>query len=167
MLYGFGVGEVPISISGDPARRDRLVHTVRAVGAMTRRDLRASSPATSSACAGRYGTAWPIEAAEGSDVVVVAGGLGLAPLRPASTQLWPARRATAGSSLLYGARSPRDLLYRRARALALAARQSSSRSPSIAPRRLARARRRGDDAARRGAASTREHDRRPSSADRR
>ena len=76
MVYVFGVGEVPISVSGPP-----LVLTVRAVGAVTE-TICASGPGTVLGVRGPFGTTWPIAAAEGADVVVVAGGIGVAPLRP-------------------------------------------------------------------------------------
>ena len=82
MLYAFGAGEVPISVSGDRRAGGRSVHTVRAVGAATTRDLRDASRATQLGVRGPFGSAWPLEEAEGGDVVVVAGGIGLAPLRP-------------------------------------------------------------------------------------
>ena len=62
---------------------------------------------------GPYGTAWPTEAAEGSDVVFVAGGLGLAPLRPAIYHVLSHRARYGRVVLLYGTRSPPDILYRR------------------------------------------------------
>lgn len=112
MLYRFGVGEVPISISGDPAHPDTLVHTVRSVGAVTRSmaGLRAGDMV---GLRGPFGTAWPVDAAGACDVVVVAGGLGLAPLRPAVYQLLAERERFGRVVLLYGARTPRDVLFRR------------------------------------------------------
>lgn len=112
MLYVFGVGEVPISISGDPAQPELLVHTVRAVGAVTRamQKLRAGAVV---GVRGPFGTPWPMEQARGHDVVVVAGGIGLAPLRPALHHLLLHRVQYGRLVLLYGARTPRDMLFRR------------------------------------------------------
>src|SRR5579859_2880788 len=81
MLYAFGVGEIPISISGDPAQNSWLVHTVRAVG-MVSRALCELEPGQVVGVRGPYGSLWPCEQAAGLDVIMVAGGLGLAPLRP-------------------------------------------------------------------------------------
>src|SRR5687768_6660836 len=78
MLYAFGAGEVPISISGDPGRPEQLVHTVRAVGPTTRA-ICASPREGSLVVRGPFGTAWPVEAAVGGELVIVAGGIGLAP----------------------------------------------------------------------------------------
>ncbi|MBI3463373.1 MAG: FAD/NAD(P)-binding protein [Planctomycetes bacterium] len=111
MLYVFGVGEVPISISGDPARQERLVHTIRAVGPVSRAlfDLRGGGTV---GLRGPFGSCWPVETARSHDVVIVAGGIGLAPLRPALCQLLADRDAFGRIVLLYGARSPGDVLYR-------------------------------------------------------
>lgn len=111
MLYTFGVGEVPISISGDPARPDVVVHTVRAVGAVTRA-LCGLRPGAVVGVRGPFGRPWPVSEAEGSDIVLVAGGLGLAPLRPVVHHILAQRERYGRVSLLYGARSPRDILYR-------------------------------------------------------
>src|SRR5690348_6225365 len=82
MLGAAGCGEVPISISGDPGAPSRLVHTVRAVGPATAA-ICASEPGQVLGVRGPFGRPWPVDEIEGSDVVVVAGGIGLAPLRPA------------------------------------------------------------------------------------
>jgi NAD(P)H-flavin reductase len=62
---------------------------------------------------GPYGSGWPVAEAEGSDVVIIAGGLGLAPLRPAIYQVLAHRQHYGRVTLLYGARGPADILYRR------------------------------------------------------
>jgi len=110
MLTAFGLGEAPISISGDPARPGRLIHTIRAVGAATRH-LCGLNPGDRLGVRGPFGTAWPVAAAEGSDVVIVAGGLGLAPLRPAIYHVLAHRTLYGNVELIYGARTPRDLVY--------------------------------------------------------
>jgi NAD(P)H-flavin reductase len=112
MLYVFGLGEVAISISGDPAKQDRIVHTVRAVGAVSGALARLRRGAVIG-LRGPYGSCWPVAEAEGSDVVMVAGGLGLAPLRPAIYRVLACRERYGRVVLLYGARGPSDILYRR------------------------------------------------------
>jgi NAD(P)H-flavin reductase len=112
MLYAFGVGEVPISLSGDPRRPDRLLHTVRAVGDATRA-LCALRAGQSLGIRGPFGTPWPLQTARGADVVVVAGGIGLAPLRPAILAVLGERRAYGRVAVVYGARAPQSLLFRR------------------------------------------------------
>jgi len=110
MLYAFGIGEVPISISGDT--EGPLVHTVRAVGAVTQA-ICAARPGQVLGVRGPFGNSWPADDALASDVVVVAGGIGLAPLRPAVYQVLRRRAEYGQVALLYGSRTPDDLLYRR------------------------------------------------------
>ena len=112
MLYVHGIGEVPVSISGDPADPSRLVHTVRAVGAVSGAIAR-MRPGEFVGVRGPYGRGWPVGAAEGMDVVVVAGGIGLAPLRPAIYGLLAARGRYGNVVLHYGARTPGDILFRK------------------------------------------------------
>ncbi len=112
MLYVFGVGEIPISISGDPARRRPLVHTTRAVGTVSKA-MRELKPEDVIGVRGPFGSHWPIERALGKDVVIVAGGIGLAPLRSAMYQVISQREKYGKVVLLYGARTPEDILYRR------------------------------------------------------
>jgi NAD(P)H-flavin reductase len=112
MIYAFGIGEVPISISGDPTRPAPLVHTVRAVGAVTRAICSAKRHGVLG-IRGPYGSAWAIDEAAGKDVVVVAGGIGLAPLRPLVYAILAERGRYGRVSVLVGARTPGDLLYAR------------------------------------------------------
>lgn len=112
MLYAPGVGEAPISISGDPSRLDVLVHTVRAVGTVTTALCRAK-PRDLVGVRGPFGNGWPVAEAAGSDVVVAAGGIGLAPLRPVIYALLTHRERYGRIAILYGARTPRDLVFLR------------------------------------------------------
>ncbi len=112
MLTAFGVGEAPISLSGDPANGGRLIHTIRSVGAVSRA-LAALKPGEPVGLRGPFGEGWGLEGAAGRDVVVIAGGLGLAPLRPLILQLLAERERYSQVSVLYGARHPRDILFRR------------------------------------------------------
>jgi len=111
MLTVFGVGEVPISISGDPDKRGGLVHTIRDVGPVSGA-LARLTPGEAVGVRGPFGTAWPVKEARGSDVVILAGGLGLAPLRPAIYSILANRRHYGKVALLYGARSPAEMLFR-------------------------------------------------------
>ena len=112
MLWVFGVGELPISISGDPGEHDRLVYTVRSVGQATN-GLVTRTVGEAVGVRGPYGNGWPMQAARGHDVIVVAGGIGLAPLRPVIYEVLSHREDYGRLVILYGARSPRDLLYRK------------------------------------------------------
>jgi len=110
MLSAFDCGEVPISISGDPGTDGPLVHTVRAVGLATEA-ICAAAPGSVLAVRGPFGRPWPLQQLEGGDVLVVAGGIGLAPLRPAILALLARRERYGRLVLLYGGRSPDQLLY--------------------------------------------------------
>ncbi len=112
MLYKFGVGEVPISISGDPGATGALVRTIRNVGPVTDA-MSYLRPGDMIGVRGPYGSSWPVEAAVGKDVVIVAGGIGLAPLRPAILHCLNHRDQYGDLVLYYGARSPSEMLYER------------------------------------------------------
>lgn len=110
MLYAFGVGEVAISISGDPDDKGKLVHTTRNVGAVSGAITRLQEGEVVGV-RGPFGTAWPVKQETGRHIVFVAGGLGLAPLRPAIYHVLANRDQYSGMTLIYGARSPDELLY--------------------------------------------------------
>jgi len=111
MLYVFGVGEVPISISSDPRDGSTLKHTTRAVGTVTKA-LERLKKGDTVGIRGPFGSSWPVEEARGRDCVIVAGGIGLAPLRSALYFLLASRESYQKIVLLYGARTPEDILYR-------------------------------------------------------
>jgi NAD(P)H-flavin reductase len=111
MLYAFGVGEVAISVSGDRNDASCFVHTVRDVGAVSGAIARLEAGATVG-LRGPFGTGWPVDAAEGADVVIIAGGLGLAPLRPAIYEVLANRQRYGRVVLLVGCRNPTDMLFR-------------------------------------------------------
>ncbi|MCB9088211.1 MAG: FAD/NAD(P)-binding protein [Calditrichae bacterium] len=112
MLYIYGVGEVPISISGDPAIPRTLVHTTRAVGTVTRA-MKQLKKDQQIGIRGPYGSHWPVTEAIGDDIVLVAGGIGLAPLRPALYQVLAMRERFGKVVLLYGTRTPEDILFKK------------------------------------------------------
>jgi NAD(P)H-flavin reductase len=108
MLYAFGVGEAPISVS---RCGDTLTHTIREAGAVTQA-LCASRAGDLVGVRGPFGNTWPVAQAQGKDVVLIAGGIGLPPLRPVIYHLLAHRRDYGKVVILYGGRSPADLLYR-------------------------------------------------------
>jgi NAD(P)H-flavin reductase len=110
MVYAFGIGEVPVSVSGDSSGDGPLVHTIRAAGLVTRA-LCESQPGTVLGLRGPFGTDWGMESAEGHDLVIVGGGIGLAPLRPVIYAVLARRERFGRVSVLIGTRSPADLLF--------------------------------------------------------
>ena len=112
MLAVPGVGEVAISSSGDPAIQDgTLTHTVRAVGAVSTalHDAPVGSPL---GVRGPFGTTWDLASTRGRDLVIVAGGVGLAPLRPVVLGALAGRGTYRSVRLIAGARTPADFLFR-------------------------------------------------------
>ena len=111
MIYAFGTGESAISISGAPATSDgHVVHTIRRVGTVTSA-LARLSPGDQVGLRGPFGSPWPLDALRGRDLVFVAGGIGLAPLRPAIYHALSHREDFGRIVILAGARSPADVLY--------------------------------------------------------
>ncbi|MBC7274621.1 MAG: FAD/NAD(P)-binding protein [Streptomyces sp.] len=110
MVYAFGVGEIPVSVSR--IDRHELTHTIRSVGAVSAA-LCALRPGDLVGLRGPFGTGWDLGRARGRDVLVVAGGIGLAPLRPLLDAVLAAPHAYGRLNLLVGARSAEDLLYAR------------------------------------------------------
>lgn len=111
MLYAFGVGEVAISISGDPTVTDgSITHTIRAVGAVSRA-LHDAQPGSVVGVRGPFGTTWGLAEAAGRDLVMLAGGVGLCPLRPAVLGALAQRLCYGKLMLIAGARSPADFVF--------------------------------------------------------
>jgi len=111
MLWVFGVGELPVSISGDAEDTRSLTYTVRSVGLATHA-LVSRKPGEALGVRGPFGVGWPVENVRGRDLLAVAGGIGLAPLRPVIYHVLRHRSDYGKLVFLYGARSPRDMLYR-------------------------------------------------------
>ncbi len=111
MLSLFGVGEIPISISGPSSDSSSIIHTIRDVGAVSAA-MAALQPGAVMGLRGPFGTTWPLADARGRAVVVAAGGLGLAPVRPILYHLMANRKDYGKVTLLYGARNPGEILFR-------------------------------------------------------
>lgn len=110
MLYLPGIGEAAISISSDPDQPNTLLHTIRAVGNVTGA-LARRQPGDLVLVRGPFGSCWPLEDCLGCDIVIAAGGVGLPPLRPVIYEIVRRRAEFGEVTLLYGARTPGDLLF--------------------------------------------------------
>jgi NAD(P)H-flavin reductase len=108
MLYAVGIGEIPISVSARDG--DDLIQTIRAVGAVSRH-LHDRTPGGYVGVRGPFGTSWGVPEAYGTDLVVMGGGIGLAPLRPVIHHAIAHRHRYRYVSVLIGARSPDELLF--------------------------------------------------------
>jgi NAD(P)H-flavin reductase len=111
MLYVYGIGEAAISISSDPTRTGTLDHTIHRVGTITTA-LSRKKRGDVIGIRGPFGSSWPLDVAKGKDVCIVTGGIGLAPLRPVIYSMLKKREEYGRIMILYGGRSPLDLLYR-------------------------------------------------------
>jgi NAD(P)H-flavin reductase len=110
MVYVPNVGEAAISISSDPSQSQQMAHTIRLVGMVTRAMGR-MKVGDIVGLRGPYGRGWPMERLEGHDVVIMAGGIGLAPLRPVLYWLLEHRKRCGRVVLFYGCRFPEDRLF--------------------------------------------------------
>jgi len=112
MLYLFGVGEIPISIVSDPAESGFLDHTVRVVGKVSA-GLVGLKKGDTIGLRGPYGSAWPLDEAQGMDVIIVTGGLGCAPVISVINYVAERRDRYGNLKIFHGVKTPRDLLYRK------------------------------------------------------
>lgn len=110
MLSIPGIGEAPISISSGSAEKGFVEHTIRSVGTLTN-FLQKLEPGAAIDIRGPYGAGWPVEEAKGKNVLIVAGGIGLAPLRPVIKHIENNRADYGKLEILYGARNPDEMLF--------------------------------------------------------
>jgi NAD(P)H-flavin reductase len=110
MLYAFGVGEIPISVSSVLRKPPQIIHTVQNVGEVSRTIFEAKE-GDIFGVRGPFGPPWPTEMAKGKDVIIMAGGLGIAPLRPLIEQLIRERGEYKNINVLYGTRNTKTILF--------------------------------------------------------
>ncbi|MBI1784419.1 FAD/NAD(P)-binding protein [Candidatus Sumerlaeota bacterium] len=110
MLYVFGVGEAAISIASSSANPELLSHTIRMVGQVTNA-LGRDAVGGAIGLRGPFGSHWPIANARGKNLILVAGGIGLPPLRPVIDRVIRHRAEFGRVALVYGAKTVSDLLY--------------------------------------------------------
>jgi NAD(P)H-flavin reductase len=111
MIYVFGAGEVAISISGDPRITNSCMHTIRAVGGVTQL-LRGLKAGAQVGVRGPFGNCWPTVVAREKDLLIVAGGVGIAALRPVICEALARRQEFRRVAIVYGSRNPESLIYR-------------------------------------------------------
>src|SRR5690606_18484176 len=109
MIGAFGIGEAAISISSAITDRTAHEYTIRRAGAITTA-LTRLRPGDQLWVRGPFGTPWDLEL-DGRDVVIAAGGLGVAPLRAAIYEILRHRDRFGQVVAVIGARSPELLLY--------------------------------------------------------
>lgn len=107
----FGAGEAPFCLASEREGRETLDITVRSTGAVTRA-LHALGVGDLVGVRGPLGNGFPFEEVKGRDIVFVAGGIGLPPLRPQVRTMLAHRQEFGEITVLYGARTPADLVYK-------------------------------------------------------
>jgi NAD(P)H-flavin reductase len=110
MVYVPGVGEAAMSISSHPERTGTVEHTIREVGSVTRALQRVGRGGILG-LRGPFGRGWPLERMKDHDVVIVAGGIGIAPLRPVLYWMLEHRQQFRRVVLMYGCRTSEDRVY--------------------------------------------------------
>lgn len=118
MLYMPGIGEAPISISSAPTDHE-IIHTIRIAGDVTTYISRLNAGDVIGV-RGPFGSSWPLEEIEDRDMMIIAGGVGIAPLRSVIRHILKSGRGTKSSSralpgkkiILYGAKTPKDMIFR-------------------------------------------------------
>ncbi|MEM1731551.1 MAG: FAD/NAD(P)-binding protein [Ignisphaera sp.] len=115
MIYVYGLGEVPISLANLPksiGRSTVVEHTIRSVGAITKAVVYRISIGSIVGIRGPYGRGWPLNEVEGRDILIIGGGIGMAPLRPTIKYIEKSRERFGRINILFGARTPQDMLYK-------------------------------------------------------
>ena len=107
-----GVGEAPFTPSSNPQEPERLEITILKTGKVTDR-FHEAEPGITLGVRGPYGKGYPVEKFKGKGVLLVGGGVGLAPLRALIYELLNHLDLYKWVSIKYGARAPAELLYRR------------------------------------------------------
>lgn len=110
MLSLFGIGESAISLS-DTSNNGSVTTTIRNVGSVTNAVLRLKE-GDFIGMRGPYGNGWPLERAEGKNVLIVVGGMGIVPLRGVVNYIKNNRKKFGDLEIIYGARTPDDMLFR-------------------------------------------------------
>jgi sulfhydrogenase subunit gamma (sulfur reductase) len=111
MISLLGIGESPISVCSSPARRDSFDLCIRAVGKVTR-SLHALKAGDEIGIRGPYGKGFPVSILAGNDILIVAGGLGIAPLRSLIMYVLDNRRDFGKVHILFGCKEPKEMLFR-------------------------------------------------------
>jgi sulfhydrogenase subunit gamma (sulfur reductase) len=105
-----GVGEAPISITSSPTRPEAIEFSIRRVGELTNA-LHELEPMDKIGIRGPFGNSFPLEEMEGKDLLIIGGGIGLAPLRSVILNVFDNREKYGKIDIIYGARSPQDLVF--------------------------------------------------------
>ena len=106
-----GFGEAAISFSSVAINKKSFIHTIMIVGNVTKAICRLNVGDTVQ-FRGPYGNGWPLKKAEGKDVIIIAGGIGMAPIRPIIHHVLNNRKKYKKIFLLYGSKQEEIILYK-------------------------------------------------------
>jgi sulfhydrogenase subunit gamma (sulfur reductase) len=106
-----GVGEAPISITSTPTRPETLEFSIRRVGQLTNA-LHELKVGDKIGIRGPFGNSFPLKELEGQNMLIIGGGIGLAPMRSVILNLFDNRQKYGRIDIIYGARSPQDLVFK-------------------------------------------------------
>jgi len=106
----FGIGEAPISVSSSPTQKGSFELAVRAVGNVTK-TLHTLNRGATLGIRGPFGKGFPIEEMKGKDILFVAGGIGLVPLRSLINYVLDNRSHFGRVFVLFGAKTPAEQLF--------------------------------------------------------
>lgn len=110
LLSVLGVGEAPVTLASSPLKKDGVEVCVRRVGSLTNALHRLQEGATIG-LRGPFGKGFPIEALKGKDLLFVAGGIGIIPLRSLIHYVLERKKDFGQLSILYGAKTPKEFLF--------------------------------------------------------
>jgi sulfhydrogenase subunit gamma (sulfur reductase) len=110
LLSAFGEGEAPFGIVSLPLKRDGLEFAVRRIGTVTRA-LHELEPGDTLGVRGPFGNYFPLEDYEGKNIIIIGGGIGMAPLRPVINRILERRDNYEELLIINGARTPQDLVF--------------------------------------------------------
>ncbi|WP_333654205.1 FAD/NAD(P)-binding protein [Dissulfurispira sp.] len=111
MVSFWGAGEVPISVASLPEKNGTIELCIRKTGVVTSA-IHSLETRQTIGLRGPYGNGFPIDISKGRDVVMVAGGIGIAPLRPLIKQFIKNHNEVGKVTLLYGSRTPDEIIFR-------------------------------------------------------
>lgn len=110
MISVFGEGEAPFAISSPPTNRNHIEVSVMKLGKVTTA-LHESEVGEKVGVRGPYGNHFPADKWQGKDILLIGGGIGMAPLRPLLYYILDKRDSYGKLDVIYGARTTKDLCY--------------------------------------------------------
>lgn len=105
-----GFGEGPFSITSSPLQKGTFEHTIRTAGGLTKQ-INRLNVGSIVGVRGPYGQGWPVDLAKGKELLIIAGGIGLAPFRGLIEMIIEQRDSFGKVEIMYGSRKPENLIF--------------------------------------------------------